>query len=377
MKNTTWAVLAVLMLAPAAMAAIDYTDDSHAFERFNIIYNDSSVQNTTTEVGVHVATANATSHNLTFQLMGLQDSPWTTGGTEYTVDVYLVPDVGEPVLVAEGLNDTATVARHAVGNDENHTVRFVAHFPATRETGIVDWGIIIGADDDVASSETGSGGTLVPSIGHRVEVYFYDPLADSDQDGLRDDCEIDAWGHLHFTADQDPDQDGFTNIEECLAGSDPSDPNSHPATDVYSGSGGTINDREIGVVATLLFIVALLVFVAVWMVARSDLEAGIIGYTTVIGATIMGAMLVLFAMDTFEVTGIQWAFWSYAGLSWAEYVVWAMAGTAILAGGTIALAMVPQAREGNLALGTIVALLGAAIVAVALFVWMGVALPWS
>ena len=55
---------------------------------------------------------------------------------------------------------------------------------------------------------------------------------DDDNDGMPDDYEI-ANGLNPLTAgdaNQDADGDGFTNLEEFEAGSDPQDPNSRPAT---------------------------------------------------------------------------------------------------------------------------------------------------
>jgi len=51
---------------------------------------------------------------------------------------------------------------------------------------------------------------------------------DTDQDGLPDSWEIHYFGDLSFDADDDPDVDGFTNLEELVAGSNPADGTSKP-----------------------------------------------------------------------------------------------------------------------------------------------------
>jgi hypothetical protein len=51
---------------------------------------------------------------------------------------------------------------------------------------------------------------------------------DMDQDGLPDSWEIYYFGDLSFDADDDPDLDDFTNLEEYAGGSDPTDGTSGP-----------------------------------------------------------------------------------------------------------------------------------------------------
>lgn len=51
---------------------------------------------------------------------------------------------------------------------------------------------------------------------------------DSDQDGLPDWWELQHFGDLSYGADDDPDLDDYTNLEEFNAGTDPMDPNDKP-----------------------------------------------------------------------------------------------------------------------------------------------------
>ncbi|MCK4454882.1 MAG: hypothetical protein KAU99_00890 [Thermoplasmata archaeon] len=51
---------------------------------------------------------------------------------------------------------------------------------------------------------------------------------DSDQDGLPDWWELEYFGDLSYGADDDPDLDDFTNLEEYEAGTDPTDETSKP-----------------------------------------------------------------------------------------------------------------------------------------------------
>jgi hypothetical protein len=60
---------------------------------------------------------------------------------------------------------------------------------------------------------------------------------DTDNDGLADEWEITYFKSLNFNSDEDPDNDGYTNLEEFIAGTDPVDSSSKPA----SGSGAELN----------------------------------------------------------------------------------------------------------------------------------------
>ena len=66
---------------------------------------------------------------------------------------------------------------------------------------------------------------------------------DSDTDGLSDAWEIANFGALAATSAADPDQDGFGNVAEQSAGTDPNDPASHPgaASDPAQPTGLLVN----------------------------------------------------------------------------------------------------------------------------------------
>ncbi len=51
---------------------------------------------------------------------------------------------------------------------------------------------------------------------------------DSDGDGLPDLWELEYFGDLSYGADDDPDLDDFTNLEEYEAGTDPTEATSKP-----------------------------------------------------------------------------------------------------------------------------------------------------
>ncbi|MFQ6128078.1 MAG: hypothetical protein ACE5QW_04165 [Thermoplasmata archaeon] len=65
---------------------------------------------------------------------------------------------------------------------------------------------------------------LLASLGPRNIV----AEEDTDQDGLPDWWELEYFGNLNYGADDDPDNDDFTNLEEFEAGTDPTDPNDKP-----------------------------------------------------------------------------------------------------------------------------------------------------
>jgi len=54
-------------------------------------------------------------------------------------------------------------------------------------------------------------------------------IVDTDHDGLPDWWEMQYFGNLSHGPNDDPDGDGSTNLAEFLAGTDPTNPASHPA----------------------------------------------------------------------------------------------------------------------------------------------------
>jgi len=56
--------------------------------------------------------------------------------------------------------------------------------------------------------------------------YFSSSATDVDRDGMVDQWEVDNLGDVFWYDDEDFDEDGQTNLEEFLGGSDPADPNS-------------------------------------------------------------------------------------------------------------------------------------------------------
>ncbi|NND65358.1 MAG: hypothetical protein HKM24_05270 [Gammaproteobacteria bacterium] len=71
---------------------------------------------------------------------------------------------------------------------------------------------------------TGPGGMVTESVIVTVTAVGND----TDQDGLPDDWEIANFGNLDQSPSDDADNDGFTNLQEFAAGSDPTDANSSP-----------------------------------------------------------------------------------------------------------------------------------------------------
>ncbi|MEN8221373.1 MAG: Ig domain-containing protein [Pseudomonadota bacterium] len=83
-----------------------------------------------------------------------------------------------------------------------------------------DWTPVKGQAGSYDITFTASDGTLKTSQTARIIVYS--SAEDSDGDGMPDSCEMQYFGNLERDGRSDFDNDGISDLEECLLGSDPS-----------------------------------------------------------------------------------------------------------------------------------------------------------
>ena len=91
----------------------------------------------------------------------------------------------------------------------------------------------------------GTSQPLVERDGNRMgDAYFADfsfaSMTDVDGDEMADEWEMAEFGNLSQSAQGDEDQDGFSNLQEFLAGTDPTDGNSMLRLEVMEGTGDGI-----------------------------------------------------------------------------------------------------------------------------------------
>jgi hypothetical protein len=157
---------------------------------------------------------------------------------------FLTEDFGRraaagPFLVGVVYDDTAIsfyAAGKGIGGVDVRTIPAGTNFAITGTAG--GYAFPVGSSGTVVVRATGGafGASIVYKAvtlrGKNVKVDFKLSdlsIVDSDADGLPDSWETSHFsGSLTQTAGDDPDGDGFTNIEELNAGSDPMDPLSTP-----------------------------------------------------------------------------------------------------------------------------------------------------
>ena len=82
-----------------------------------------------------------------------------------------------------------------------------------------------GADSFTWQANDGQADSNVATVSITVGAY-----TDTDADGMDDAWEVSYFGDLSHGPSEDPDGDGYTNMEEYQAGTDPTDPASKPGT---------------------------------------------------------------------------------------------------------------------------------------------------
>ena len=102
---------------------------------------------------------------------------------------------------------------------------------------VLPTGYRIGSFFDIFTELSLDGGqNWSPSITAPVEMVLHD--ADSDNDGLADDWELAFFGNLTHGPNEDADGDGDTNLEEYLAGTDPTNPRNVLRPTIVKGAAG-------------------------------------------------------------------------------------------------------------------------------------------
>lgn len=91
---------------------------------------------------------------------------------------------------------------------------------------------------------------------------------DSDQDGLPDSWETEHFGDLTQSGSDDFDEDGYTNQEEHLAGTDPTDPQNPPP----NGDGNILDFLLSPLGIAIIIIVVFMVIVAIYRYKTSAKE---------------------------------------------------------------------------------------------------------
>lgn len=247
----------------------------------------------------------------------------------FNVDLLMSDDGENFTTLATAENTTTPTAEFTINGTA--AIRAVVHV-------LDDSGLTADTTDSFAfivtlnntANQGGNGGEQAPSLGHVLNVYWYDAATDSDADGLADNWETANFGDLSATGEEDPDGDGFTNEEEETADTDPNNSASRPTTEIYSGAGGEIDDREavhIVLGVTLWLVIGAVVVFAISKPAKERGGAAIVG--AIAGAAIV-ATVVLALLDRFLIGGASWQWWADWNIDWMEAIglsaIWAAAG---------------------------------------------------
>ena len=172
-----------------------------------------------------------------------------TGDTEAYAGVNVTIQLPENISLNKVSNGALTSGFKTDDSTEDSKVRIIAYSSNSTFSGSGTlFSLSIKADDDASPGEqdivfvTDSSGLLNPnalsnsdgseSVSHTLINGKITILEDVDRDGLPDDWEMEHFGNLDQGADDDFDEDGYTNSEEYENGTDPTEKDSYLAGDL-------------------------------------------------------------------------------------------------------------------------------------------------
>jgi Tol biopolymer transport system component len=139
------------------------------------------------------------------------------GDTNGTADVFLF-DRLSGALVLASLDPDGNAGNHRSGNP--HLSPIGHHLAFTSA-----------ASNFIPGDRNGMNDVFLTTV-HLIQA------VDTDGDGMEDNWESDFFGGLEAQPDEDADADGFTNLEEYIAGTDPRDPHSRLRLEITTAEPG-------------------------------------------------------------------------------------------------------------------------------------------
>lgn len=200
---------------------------------------------------------------------GLKDSGSVSVDEGVLYEIIMEDEEGEPIDLSSAVIGQS-IEIFAKGYDEDgNPIDYVHVFWDIDDKKVCELDSEEGTSTIITIKDSGSSMITAGISGITDYVTFSVPL-DSDEDGMSDRWEIEHFGDLEQDEDDDPDNDGISNLDEYIDDTDPmkADSDGSDGSSGSSGLGGDKDSYDMYLLLLIIAIIAILLVVLIMLLTR-------------------------------------------------------------------------------------------------------------